>query len=54
MPDNITISWIEDDYREERTMKAVEFDMLMKHMEKLLRLEFEDYYQKWNDIKESE
>lgn len=53
-PDNITISWIEDDYREERTMKAVEFDMFMKHMEKLQRLEFEDYYQKWNDIKESE
>ena len=41
-------------YEDEQVISDFEFDMLMKHMEKLLRLEFEDYYQKWNDIKESE
>lgn len=49
-PTEMTIKWTDDNgFQEERNMKYVEFDMLMKHMEKLQRLVFEDYYEKWID-----
>lgn len=44
----ITISWSDGNgFKEERTLKAVDFDMMMKHMEKYQKLFLEDYYERW-------
>lgn len=47
-PTEMVIRWKDSDgFQEERHMKYVDFDMLMKHMEKYQRLFLEDYYEKW-------
>lgn len=47
-PTEVSISWTDDNGNdEERVMKYVEFDFLMKRIEKHIKIEFEDYYEKW-------
>lgn len=47
VPTQISISWNDEIFHEKRTMKYVEFDLLMKKIEKHIRIELENYYEQW-------